>query len=364
MTTETEPKLSETLFEGFQRGDLHRTIRRDFRELKQFMLTEERQKRLESMGWFKRWLYFYWWLFKSLLLKLTPARRILLAVALLFLLLQDNFNIGGGDVRISFHFTPVSIFLLLFVLMLELKDKLLAKEELEAGRAVQNALMPPRSPDVPGWRLWLFTRSANEVGGDLVDFIKISDTRFGISVGDVAGKGLRAALMAAKLQATLRALATDGSSLKSFFAKLNRIFCRDCLPNMFASLVYVELQANSGTIRLVNAGHLPPIIIRGTRAEEMKKGGTALGLLSTAAFTESTLSLRRNDILLVYSDGFIEARNEAGEFFGEQRLLDLLPRVAVSSTDELGERIVAELDRFVGEARAADDLSMVIMKKV
>ncbi|MGH2567147.1 MAG: PP2C family protein-serine/threonine phosphatase, partial [Bacteroidota bacterium] len=282
MPTDAEPKLHETFIEDIRRGDLRQSVRRDFRELKEFMLTEERKKQLRAMGRLKRLLYFSWWLLKSLLLKLTPARRILLAVALLLLFMQDSFNISGHNVRISFDFSGLSLLLLLFILMLELKDKLLAKEELEAGRAVQNALMPPRSPDVPGWRLWLFTRSANEVGGDLVDFIGISDSRFGVAVGDVAGKGLRAALMSARLQASLRALAPDFSSLSNLGAKVNQIFCRDCLPSIFASLVYLELQADSGSVRLLNAGHLPPLLVRDGRIKKLEKGGPAVGLLPTA----------------------------------------------------------------------------------
>src|SRR5512138_3275825 len=97
------------------------------------------------------------------------------------------------------------------VLMLELKDKLLARSELEAGRTVQLALMPDRPPVVPGWDIWLYSRSANDVGGDLVDYLQIDPQRLGVMLGDVAGKGLPAALLMAKLQATLRALVSTAA---------------------------------------------------------------------------------------------------------------------------------------------------------
>lgn len=364
MTTQRDPKLSRTLVNDLRHGDLRRTIVRDFQELKAYMLTEERKARLKTMGRLKRAFFFTWWLLKSLLLKLTPARRLLLAVALVLLLAQDSFDINAQNFRMNLNFNLLSGVIILFILMLELKDKLLAKEELEAGRAVQEALMPPRTPEVPGWRLWLFMRSANEVGGDLVDFIKIDDERFGVAVGDVAGKGLRAALMTAKLQSTLRALVTESPSLSNLIGKLNRIFCRDSLPNLFASLVYVQLEENSGKVRLVNAGHLPPILVQGSQAVSLAKGGAALGLIPTADFSEQILELRRNDLLFVYSDGLTDAQNEAGEFFGEQRILNLLTTFKDFSTDQLGETVISHVDRFIGEARATDDLSIAILKRV
>lgn len=364
MTSEHEPKLSDTLVNDLRRGDLRRTISRDIQELREYMFTEERKARLKTMSRLKRAFYFTWWLLKSLLLKLTPARRLLLALALVLLLIQDSFVFNTDNFRMELNFNLLSGVIILFVLMLELKDKLLAREELEAGRAVQNALMPPRSPEVPGWRLWLFTRSANEVGGDLVDFVQISKKRFGIAVGDVAGKGLRAALLTAKLQSTLRALVTEFPSLSTLIAKVNQIFCRDSLPNLFASLVYVQFEADSGKARLVNAGHLPPILVRGSKAIPLEKGGAALGLMSTASFSEQTLELRKNDLLFIYSDGLTDAQNEAGEFFGEQRVLNLLTTFKDSSTNQLGETIISHVNRFMGEARATDDISIAIMKRI
>ncbi len=362
--TRDEPRLGKTLVEDLRRGDLWKTIRRDFRELKEFMLTEQRRKRLQSMGWFKRLLYFAFWLLKSLLMKLTPTRRILLAIALLLLLFGDKFEWREEAVRISFHFTPISIAILLFLLMLELKDKLLARRELEAGHAVQKALMPERSPSVPGWELWLFTRSANEVGGDLLDFVKMSEQRFAVTLGDVAGKGLRAALLTAKLQATLRALAPDFTSLGELGTRLNQVFCRYSLPNLFASIVYFEVAPCSGLVHVLNAGHIPPLLIKDSKIEKLKKGGSALGIVSAATFAEEQIELGENDLLVAYSDGLTEARNERGEFFGEKRLLELLARYSSLPLAQLGERILIEIDHFVGEARANDDLSLAVLKRV
>jgi phosphoserine phosphatase RsbU/P len=300
-----------------------------------------------------------WWLLKSMFFKLTPARRLLIVIACVLLLLDVRSNQQGVNVNLVF----LGGLVVLFVLMLELKDKLVARKELEAGRAVQMALMPERSPSVPGWNLWLFTRSANEVGGDLVDFLKVSESRFGVALGDVAGKGLSAALLATRLQATLRALVHDCTSMSELGSLLNTIFCRDCLRSIFSSLAYIELHPDSGTARILNAGHFPPIIIRGSRIERMEKGGPALGIMPDPSYVEEKLVLQPGELLFVYSDGLTEARNVQGEFFGERRLSELLAKLTALPPNRLGERVVAEVDRFIGDARVNDDLSIAIIGK-
>lgn len=358
----SKPNLGKTILDDLRRGDFERTLRRDFKELRNFMLAEDREKRLKDMKPLKRWLYISWWFLEGLFLKLTPTRRILLLLAIVLLLSSTGSGGGGTSSFQGFHL--LSGLVLLFIIMLELKDKLLAHEELEAGHAVQDALMPERTPQVPGWSLWLFTRSANEVGGDLVDFIQISPDRVGVTLGDIAGKGLRAALLTAKLQATIRALVPDFTSLSELGAKLNYIFCRDSLPNLFATLVYLEIQPNAGVVRALNSGHLPPILMQGGQIQKTEKGGMALGLSPQAVFNEQRIALNTNDVLLVYSDGFTEARNDEGSFFGEQQLLDLLPQLAPYTAQQIGERLLTELDRFVGEARAYDDISIAILKRL
>lgn len=355
--SDAKPNIGKTILDDLKRGDFERTLRRDIKELRGFMLTEEREKRLKDMKPLKRWLYISWWFLEGLILKLTATRRILLLIGILLLVANPGSNTNEGA-----HLLGGLV--LLFIIMLELKDKLLAHEELEAGHAVQNALMPERTPQLAGWSLWLFARSANEVGGDLVDFIQISPDRAGVTLGDIAGKGLRAALLTAKLQATIRALAPDFISLSELGAKLNFIFCRDSLPNLFASVVYADIQPNSGTLRLLNAGHLPPIILRGGRMEKTDKGGMALGLSPQATFSEQRIELGSNDLVLIYSDGLTEARNEEGSFYGEQRLLDLLPQLVTYLPQQIGEHLMAEVDRFIGDARAYDDITIAILKRL
>ncbi|MBI5022322.1 MAG: serine/threonine-protein phosphatase [Ignavibacteriales bacterium] len=355
-TNATEPGIGKTVINDIRSGGFFDNILNEYRELKEFMLTTERKDQLQKMGRVKRWFFITWWLLKSMFFKLTPTRRILLLLALIFLIQNSQ---TAADNR-SYIIGGI---ILIFIIMLELKDKLTAKEELEAGHAIQKALMPDRSPKVRGWDLWLFTRSANEVGGDLLDFQKVTDDRFGFALGDVAGKGLKAALLSAKLQATLRALVVDYSSLRELGVKLNQLFYRDRVPSIFASIVYAEIKPGDGLIRLINAGQFQPIIVRGNSIEKMEKGGAALGIVPDAQYDEQNTILDAGDLMLFYSDGLSEARNQMGEDYGEKRLVSLLPLISQYSADKIGERIISEVDRFVGKAKAHDDLSMIVVKR-
>jgi phosphoserine phosphatase RsbU/P len=356
-----EPAFGKTLRDDFHRKDFKDTVWREFRELKEFMLTEEQHRRLEQKGRVAGFVHLVWWLLKHLFFKLSSNRRVLLIIGLLFLVIQ--FSVNSNDLNLNVNFQLLGGLVVLFILMLELKDKLLAHEELEAGRAVQNALMPERCPKVEGWDLWLFTRPANEVGGDFVDFMKVQEARYGIALADVAGKGLRAALLTAKLQATLRALASDFSSLSDLGAKVNDIFCRDSLPNLFASLVYFEIEPYSGHVRMLNAGHLPPLIVCENDITQTGRGGPALGILPGAAFVERRVSLDRGQVLFAYSDGVTEARDEGGDFFGDRRLQALLGQIHNNSAERIGIAIMEEIDRFAGAAQRTDDLTIAVLKR-
>lgn len=358
-----QQNLRQTLKQDIKTGDLWSTLRRDYKEIERFYIDDEKKVRLDKMTWFKRIIFLTWWLIKSLLLKLTPLRRILLLIGFFLILGWGQVIIHGEGVRTS-NSQIVGGLLFLFVLMLELKDKLLARDELEAGRKVQQALMPDSTPSIPGWSVWLSTRPANEVGGDLVDSLDFGPDRRGLVLADVSGKGLQAALLTAKLQATIRALGKDSDSTAGLITKINEIFHRDSLPNMFASLLYLEIAHNGAQIKFVNAGHLPPLLLQSGVIHEMPKGEQAVGLIGTSSFTEHTVELKGGDVFFAYSDGLTEARNERGDFFGSDKLLQLLPNWQNLSAEKIGAAIISEVDWFVGEARANDDLSLVILKKL
>lgn len=351
------PGFSKTVLDDITRGDFHRAMQRDLMDVYHFYVDDKAREQLDGMGQFSRWTFVIFCTLKNSILKLTPARRLLLLASIIFFL-EGVFN------QVNVGALIAGFLVLLFILLLELKDKLLAQDELAAGRAVQTALVPRDNPDLSGWELWLYTRPANDVGGDLVDYLPVRDGRLGIALGDVAGKGLGAALISAKLQSTIRALAPAYSDLSELGNQLNTIFCRDGLPDRFISLVYLEVEPDGEHVRILNAGHLPPVILREKGIRELPKGAPALGIMTSATYREQYTALEAGDVLLVYSDGLTEARNDKGEFFGRKRLASYLSRCRDLPAEEAGKLLLDAVDRFVGEARPSDDLSLIILKRV
>jgi phosphoserine phosphatase RsbU/P len=360
-----EPRISKTLRSDFRQTKIKEEFKSEYKDLKQYFLTSDRKKKLAGMNPIKKIFVLPWWLLKSLYFRLTAFRRLLLFIGLIFLFFSGNIETSSDSDTLSINISAIlSGIIFLFILALELKDKLTAKTELEEGKAIQQSLMPEQSPKVKGWDIWLFTRSANDVGGDLLDFIQIDENKFGVAVGDVAGKGLSAALLMAKLQSTIRALVYDFLSLESLGSKLNMIFHRDSPSKIFASLIYAEINSESGDIKFINAGHYPPIIARKEKVEQLNKDAPALGLIKEATFNKQIVSLDRNDFMIVYSDGLTEAKNESGEFFGEAKLIELLKTRQTMTSQQLGEMIIANADLFMGKFPAHDDLTIAVLKKV
>ncbi len=350
-----EPGLGSTLWNDLKEADFQESLQQDLQDVYDFYLDQGSRNRLSEMSRGARALHMTIWLVKRSILRLSPARRgLILVSSLLFL-----WGFTGSNTAHLLGYAALAL-----VLLLELKDKLLAQNELKSGRTVQLALMPTDSPRFAGWETWLYTRPSRVVGGDLVDYLQISESKLGIAIGDVAGKGLGAALFMTKLQSMLRAIAPRMKSLTEFAETLNELLRRDGMPSHFISLAYLELEANAGRVRLVNAGHMPPIVIRHGSAKALGKGGAALGLLDDATYSVQIADLLPGDLLLLYSDGLTEARNEKGDFFGDERLARLAGTMAGLSAAGAGKRVLAAYNAFIQRARPADDLSLVILRRL
>jgi phosphoserine phosphatase RsbU/P len=365
------PPLWETLKQDWRYvrdevrpGGWRGTFRRTVAELEEFYLTPDERQSLATTHRLWRWTSLGWWLLKSLFFKLSTARRVVLVAALVLLVSgRSGVRLSGGEVTAGVQLATFGGLLLVALLLLELKDKLLARHELEAGRAVQRALMPDRCPSLAGWDVWMYTRPANDVGGDLVDCLEVGPGRVAFALADVAGKALPAALLMAKVQSTLRALATEVPTLGALAARTNVILCRDGLPNRFATMVYLDARDNSGLLRLVNAGHMPPVRIVGPTYHDLPRGNMALGMMPGATYEEQEIELQPGEMLVVYSDGLTEALNEAGDFYGDDRLRAVFPALSSLSAHDAGARLLASVDAFIGDTRPYDDLSLVILKR-
>ncbi|MCK5739045.1 serine/threonine-protein phosphatase [bacterium] len=346
---------------GFGRtiiNDLHENLNqnylfRDFREINEQFLNSEERRKILGMGRFNRWFVRCWWLLKSMFFKLTSLQRILFVCAVILSLTDIGF---GNNPEIGF-------LLLLLVLMIELKNKLLMRSEFQAGRAVQQALLPHKNPAIPGWDVCLYTRPANEVGGDLVDYHTLDKRRWGLVLGDVSGKGLGAALYMARLQAVLRAFAPESNSIVDLLGKTNRFFCQDGLPEKFASLIYIELDTNACELSLSNAGHLPPLLIQDGQLHEIDSKSPALGIIPNATYHRRKLDLEPGNTLVLYSDGVTEAFNTGQELFGEERLQRLLPKISSATAADIADKIISAVDGFSQQTQPSDDLSLLIIKR-
>ncbi len=343
---------------------------RELRDLYHFYLSDEDRRQLAQMGRLRRAFMLLGWTLKNMLTRLSPPRRLAILVALVMAILgETSVQVGGNLVTVDLRFWAVWI--LLLVLMLELKDKLVARDEIEIARQVQLALLPHVDPTIAGWKVWSHSRPAREVGGDLVDYLELDGFRHGVLLGDVAGKGLGAAMLSAKLQATFRALVPDSVALDELGNRVNAIFVGDNIQNRYATLFYTVLEHDSTQMRYINAGHNPAYLLRGAvdstgttnGLEELCASSYPIGMFDPADYEERVVEMRSGDLLLIYSDGLTEATNARGEEFGEDRLRALLPALRGHEPAEVGKRLMREVDAFLGDATQNDDLSLVVVRK-
>lgn len=355
--TDSKERLRDIL-----RDDLHRTNFRanfgnEYRRLREFMIPDEEQDRLKTMNRFQRFFATSYLLARSLLLKLSPFRRLLLVIGIIFMFIQVNSE--GETTTLS----GITILLLLFILMLELKDKIIAADELESGHTIQKALMPPEEPVIPGYETFLVTISANEVCGDFIDYMCSGDGKHYLVLGDVSGKGLPAALLSVKLQATIRALLPETPDVGELVKKVNSIFTRHTPKHIFATMAFLEVEENTGTLKLVNAGHNLPLLCNRFGVKTTKKGCMGIGISQLAEYSSTTYELERGDIFFIYSDGISEARIQSGEMFGVERIMNTLGSSYQLSPRKIADTILLNLNRFLGDEPFKDDISIIVLKR-
>jgi len=301
---------------------------------------------------------FFW----ALLLKLTPARRILLLAAFMMLLLSD---VKILDIR--FEFLAAAVFLLL--LSLELADKVTMKRDLEIAREIQTWLVPSSPPPVPGAELAFASRPQNSVAGDYYDaFFGTTGAAEGgkltLVIADVAGKSIPAALLMATLQASLRTIAGEGASLADLVLRLNRYACAHSLDGRrFTTAVLAEYEPATRRLSYVNAGHNAPILRRGNGdMEKLDIGGLPLGIDSAAEYETSAKDLRPGDALIFFTDGVVEAFDENGQEFGDGRWLAAIRGLPEISAQESLQFLMTTVDAFVGATRQSDDITCMIFR--
>jgi phosphoserine phosphatase RsbU/P len=234
--------------------------------------------------------------------------------------------------------------------------------ELELARTVQERLFPKGAPQVPGLDLAGLCRPAQSVGGDYFDFFTTSSGLTGFAIGDIAGKGVSAALLMAGLQASLRAMALSGfSNLSDLMAKLNVLMYDASPANRFATFFCCLYDSSTRQLRYSSAGHNPALLIPANNNQPvwLKTRGNALGLTRKSTYEQAELILNPGDRFVLYTDGVTEARNSAGDEFGEQRLLETVLATPACAASALAGLLLTAITTFAATATQHDDITVI-----
>jgi len=242
------------------------------------------------------------------------------------------------------------------------------RRDLQGAKDVQQAFFPAESLAIPSLSCATLYRPAHEIGGDYYDFLSLQDGRWGIAIGDVCGKGIGAALIMASLHASLRAQALHSHrNLSALIGDVNRLVFESSPTHLFASLFYGEYDPEALTLNYVNAGHNPPIVIRtGNRSPQMlylkAAGGIPVGVAPDSQFGSRTFQLETNDVVVAYTDGITEAQNRDGDFWGQQKLEELLLSSRHKAPQQIIEDVLNKLTEFVSGHPQRDDITLVVMR--
>jgi len=235
--------------------------------------------------------------------------------------------------------------------------------EIEIAREVQERLFPQKLPRIDGLDCAGGCRPALGVGGDYYDFLALPGGRLGVVIGDVSGKGIAAALLMASLQASVRGQSLRGETdLALLMSNVNSLIYEASTSSRYATLFYAELDPATRRLDYVNAGHNPPLLVRGDMSIHLEAGGTVVGLLPRFPYQQGTISLQPGDVLVAFTDGISEAMNSADEEWGEEELLKAIRACQQLPAQEMIPVLLRNADAFVNGAPQHDDMTLVIVK--
>jgi phosphoserine phosphatase RsbU/P len=305
----------------------------------------------------------------AILEKLTPARRVLLLLGVLLLLLPGGsatYQKAGHVQLVQFDLRFWGGFLLFVLLLLEVADRVVMKRDLEIARDIQKWLLPAAPPQVPGVAIAFATRPANTVAGDYYDVFPRAgnEQHFLFTVADVAGKSIPAALLMATYQASLKTLSATPCSLSDLVSGMNRYACCNSQGGLrFTTAFLADYDSASRQLTYINAGHNTPVLRRSSGAvERLTRGGLPLGIKADAQYDSGEVALQSGDWLLIFTDGLPEALNGRDEEYGEERMLDVLNSGSNATPDEMLRRLMINVDGFVGTTPQHDDITCVVVR--
>jgi phosphoserine phosphatase RsbU/P len=365
--------------------DFQRLFTRETREAYRFFTRGTDVKAFAHLPWHRRAFAHARLLFLAFALKLSPARRMVYAISLLlaFIGLVNLFR-GIGLIRVLpplpfgidfglpgplFHQGTWSLFLAFalmnLLVLLEVADRLTLKNDLEIAREIQQAMLPRGPYQADGVETAGLSRPANTVGGDFYDILPQRDGTLVVTVGDVAGKGSPAALLMALLLAILRTLVDERLEPADLVARLNAQVSRHAPGTRFITLLYAVYEPASGILTYVNAGHVPPLLMRNDGStERLSQGGVALGMFDRSTYTTGRVTIGPDELLAIYSDGITEAENPRGVPFDDAGLESILrAHRQDQSLSAVGAAVVHAVEHHTAEKRFADDLTILLLRR-
>lgn len=242
------------------------------------------------------------------------------------------------------------------------------EEELKLAQTVQQALLPQQVPSIPGLEVAAFSRPAQFVGGDYFDFITVNPDTYYLVLADVAGHGISASLQMASLQALTRAIVPTCQSPAEVARHIQRLFIHNIRFSTFASLFMGAFNPTTKRLVYCNAGHNPPLVLHregdsgNTSVNWLRPTGPVLGLIEAFEFGERALTLEPRDLLVMYTDGVVEAMDSDHVQYDTQRLVEVVDRSYDSSPREVVRRIRESIEAFVGNAPLSDDTTYIVCR--
>lgn len=346
--------------------DMQDLLGRDARESVRFFVREVDFEALRGKPWHARYPRTAWRIFLAMAHRLSPPRRALFALGALLLTVGWLRYLAATVLDVNIGVSSVLVLIggsfLFLILLLELRDKLALKGDLEVARQIQFGLLPFEPYDQDGFAIRVAMRPANTVGGDYFDLIDLGQGRLAIVMGDVAGKGMPAALLMALLQASLRTLICAGFRGGELIAKLNAHLLANIPSNRLITLFYAEADPAAGSLQYVNAGHNAPLLLRAAGSvDRLPATAVALGVMPDAEFSPSDACLSRGDRLFLYTDGVTEAFNAEDEEYGEERLEAFLTSHREAAPVNLVDAVVKDVLAFGGTVPPHDDMTLMVV---
>lgn len=249
-------------------------------------------------------------------------------------------------------------------LLQEQVAKLQMEHELKLAAEVQGRMLPRTFPKIPGLDIHALSICSAQVGGDFYDFLEMPQGRMGLAIADTVGKSIPAAILMASVRSALKAQAQNIFKIGDVVGRVNRMLYEDSLPSEFVTLVYAVINSKTKRMAYCNAGHDPPMLLRGSEIIKLETGGPLLGVMPDAVFAQESLPLKPGDALMFYTDGAIDALDYRGERFGRDRLRESLIRHAAEkySAEDLATQILWDIRRFAGFRIRTDDLTLMIIR--